>query len=172
MKKFVRWVLVSALALISFESFSQTVDAAVYVHTLRPAKLYATGKKYPDSIHEGWPKFDFSLVTDRILATNTDWYTDKIASDPNLYAGYNRVATNEWVKASDVVYVYDLDPYVMYFEKENPIFEFNSDTYEMKKTNQILPDGKWLAGKTMKYPDGYSYLQVGGNQWIKIMLYR
>ncbi len=167
MKKFVRFVLVSALAFISFGSFSQAVKAD-YVHTLRASKLYATGNKYPDSIHEGWPKFDFSPVTDRLLAANTNWYSDQIASDPNLYAGYNRVATNEWVKASDVVLVFDKYVYDLDTDSDMTIFKFDPDSYAMNETDQVLPKGNWRMGQTMKYPDGYQYIQVGGNEWIKM----
>lgn len=170
MKKFVGLVLVSALALISFGSFSQNVKADSndfnYVHTMEMTKLYATK---PGSNKDGqYP--EFTEVTDRALSKNTDWYTDQIVSIPERSRGFQRVATNEWVKASDIIYVNKTDKHTkMNLNEEMPIFSFDIDSYKAKKTGQNLPKGQWLAGSTIAYPYGVSYMQVGENEWIEVM---
>jgi len=174
MKKLIRFVLVSALTLISFSSFSQTVGAATfkrsYVHTLKTARLYAAGKKSSWNMQDWFPKYEFSQVTDRALSADTDWYTDEIASSAAEVGGYHRVATNEWAKSSDVVYVNQSDGAdELSFDQDTQIYSFDADSYQIEKTDKTLPAGKWLVGATyMTFPDGVSYAPVGANEWIKI----
>lgn len=170
MKKFVRWVLVSALALISFGSFSQTVDAAGasgndYIHTFETTKLYSMkpGSGKNGQYHE------FTEVTNRALSANTDWYTDQMVSSPERSRGFQRVATNEWVKSSDIIYINKTDRYTkMDLNEEMSIFSFDFDSYKAKQTGKVLPKGQWLMGTTIAYPYGISYMRVGGNEWVEM----
>ena len=103
------------------------------------------------------------------MSANSDWYTDQTADSVDTVTGYSRVATNEWVKNSDVVYVNKEDTaYAMETYRAYPIFSFNANSYRMEKTNQTLPAGNWLVGTFMSFPDEPSYYQVGGNQWIQM----
>lgn len=170
MKKYIKLVFLAALALISFESFSQKVKADSndfnYVHTMEMTKLYAMK---PGSNKDGkYP--EFTEVTDRALSKNTDWYTDKIVSTPERSRGFQRVATNEWVKASDIIYVNKTDKHTkMDLNEEMPIFSFDSNSYKVKETGQNLPKGQWIIGSTIAYPYSVSYMQVGGNEWVQMM---
>jgi len=174
MKKLIRFVLVLALTLISLGSFSQVASAATvdrtYVHTLKTARLYAVGKKYSWDMQDWFPKYEFSQVTDRALSSGTDWYTDEIASSTDEIGGYHRVATNEWAKSSDVVYVHQSEGVdELGFNQDTPIYSFDADSYKIEKANKTLAAGKWLVGATfMTFPDGASYAPVGANEWIKI----
>jgi len=170
MKKFVKMMFVSALVVMSVGSFNTAnVQAAShrYVHTLKVTSLFAKGEQVSGGL--GDPKFNFSPVTDRALSANSDWYTDQTADSVDTVTGYSRVATNEWVKNSDVVYVNKEDTaYAMETYRAYPIFSFNANSYRMEKTNQTLPAGNWLVGTFMSFPDEPSYYQVGGNQWIQM----
>ncbi|MGQ2376205.1 hypothetical protein [Companilactobacillus zhachilii] len=166
MKKFVRWVLVSALALISFGSFSQTAHAAGasdkdYVHTFKTTKLYAMK---PETSNDWTP--EFTEVTDRALSANTDWYTDGFRHGTEYLRGYHRVATNEWVKAEDIVYVENPD--VKYpTEVSGPLYSFDFNSYKGKELNKTLPSGNWVIGSLVSLPDHTGFMQVGGNEWLK-----
>lgn len=172
MKKFVRFVLVSALALISFGSFSQTVKASgadsLLVHTLKTTRLYAKGKQVAG--HDWDPQFEFSPISDRELAMNSNWYSDQRTDSDKITDGkYYRVATNEWVKLNDVVLVDNYSViFGLYTYKNYPIFNLNTDSFKMEKADKTLPTNEWLIGSEIDFPNGDSYYQVGQNEWIQI----
>lgn len=52
--------------------------------------------------------------------------------------------------------------------EEMPIFSFDSNSYQVKQAEHVLPKGQWLLGTTIAYPNSISYMQVGGNEWIEM----
>lgn len=171
MKRIIRATIIAALAFLALGGFDLTsvkaANSAVFtVHTLKNTRLYAKGQAIDSGL--GDPKFDFTPVTNRELAANTDWYTD-ITADSND-SSYTRVATNEWVKWSDIVFTNKADtPYPVTTEKSYSIFKFDPETYTMEKTSAILPAGKWLVSSFMTFPDGTpSYNQVATNEWVQM----
>lgn len=171
MKNAIRVTIIAALAFFSISIFDFTsvraANGAVFtVHTLKNTNLYAKGQSIDNGL--GDPKFNFTPVTNRQLAANTDWYTD-ITADSND-SSYTRVATNEWVKWSDIVITNKADtPYPVTTEKSYPIFKFDPESYTMEKTSSVLPAGKWLVASFMTFPDGTpSYNQVATNEWVEM----
>ncbi|AYE39131.1 hypothetical protein D1B17_11025 [Companilactobacillus zhachilii] len=171
MKKFVRWVLVSALALISFGSFSQMVharyiDGFPYVRTFKTTHLYKAKRV---SGYDWDPKYEFSEITDRALSANTNWYADQTGDTVNTKDEYVRVATNEWAKTKDIIIVSKAyTSFGLKTNKDYPIFSFDSKNYKMTKTDKKLAQGMWLFGDYVQIPNEDVYTRVGGNEWVQL----
>lgn len=104
-------------------------------------------------------KLDTSKVTNRSLNTASDWYSDKDMT----FAGdtYYRVATNEWVKASNV-YVY---------ADRNLVIQTNSNQQLVDSKGNAVTNRSLLAN-TSWYTDrvatinGKSYYRVATNEFV------
>lgn len=165
-----RHVLVTSALVLSFLTglTTNTAKAAsrVTVHTLDLTRLYAKGSVLDNGL--GDPKFDFSLVGNRGLAPNTDWYSDQTQDGQD--ASYRRVATNEWVDLSKVVLINHSDTtYPLDIQKSSRIYQFDKNTYSMTATDKNLAAGSWKTTGFMTFPNQPSYYQVATNEWIQIL---
>lgn len=104
-------------------------------------------------------KLDTSKITNRSLNTASDWFSDKEMT----FAGetYYRVASNEWVKASNV-YVY---------QNKNIVVQTNSnlqlvDSKGNAVTNRsLLADTAWYSDR-IAYINGKTYYRVATNEFV------
>lgn len=102
---------------------------------------------------------DTTLITNRSLKPATDWFSDKVMS----FAGedYYRVATNEWVKASEV-YVYKDNKIVV--ETKNNQQLVNSEG-EVVTNRALLADTAWYSDR-IAYINGKTYYRVATNEFV------
>lgn len=102
-----------------------------------------------------------SKVLDRALAKGTDWYSDQEMTKDGVT--YYRVATNEWVKASDV-YVY---------EDQNVVINTQKTPYQILTTSQgkdissraLAVNTKWQVDR-LAYINGSTYYRVATNEFV------
>jgi len=90
-------------------------------------------------------------VENRALAPNTDWYSDKLAKISDGDMQYYRVATNEWVRASDV------HPY----ETVNDIVTTKNSDVPLIAAEGTLVKNRELAPETSWRVDRIGYLGTG-----------
>lgn len=86
-------------------------------------------------------------MTDRKLASGSNWYTDELMQLNGVK--YYRVATNQWVKASDVY---------LYYRKASKV-RVNSDIL----AKLVTDEGKTVTDRALQessnwYTDEYTYI--------------
>lgn len=104
-------------------------------------------------------KLDASLINNHILRPATDWFSDEVMT----FAGedYYRIATNEWVKASDV-YVY---------KNSNVVIQSNQTTHLVDSEGNLVNDRALLANTTWRtdriaYINGNTYYRITANEFV------
>lgn len=126
------------------------------------------------------------MVTNRALAANTPWITDQIENLPNIGEAY-RVATNEWVKSTDIKYQTtneynsskngtdnnsnkDIIPNtgvatISYTQWGLDLWEgYGTNKY---KTGTVLPNNSsWKFIAKAIDSQGNAWYEIGKNQWI------
>ncbi|PMD68223.1 hypothetical protein [Companilactobacillus nuruki] len=170
MKKIVKVILATVVVFISLLGLKTTnVKAATlipdYLHTSKVTKVYAQGKANVSLGAD--PTYDFSLITNRALSSNSDWKFDQFAYGKDNT--YKRVATNEWVNESEVTCVYSVPKGdVLNLENSQRIYRLDYKTYSLVDSGKTLQAGSWLIDKLLTVPNNQgSYVQVATNEWIK-----
>lgn len=126
------------------------------------------------------------LITNRALGANTPWLTDQIEDLPGIGSSY-RVATNEWVKASDIKYQTKNDSQPSQNDDPTPhegtiiintgtatisYTKWGLDLWEgygnsKYKTGRVLPNGSsWKFFNKAIDNQGNAWYEIGKNQWI------
>lgn len=171
MKKILKIVLLSALALISFMSINTTSVKAdknpkIFVHTLRQAPLYSqSGLAGYD---KGQPYFYFNKLGSK-LPQYSNWLVGSTLSGNGT--AYLEVGKNEFVDKRNIVLVNQYgsnNVQTVNTTKSNVIYSLDSKTYEIKNTGKNLNAGAWLYSSHIVYPNGAMYYQVATNEWINI----
>lgn len=118
----------------------------------------ATYTKKPDvKVYD----YDGSLMTDRKLAPGSNWYTDELMQLNGTK--YYRVATDQWVKASDVY---------LYYRKTSKV-RVNSDAL----AELVTDEGKTITDRALqkssdwytdeyKYTNNVKYYRVATNEFV------
>ncbi|WP_057880272.1 SLAP domain-containing protein [Companilactobacillus kimchiensis] len=113
-------------------------------------------------------------VSDRALAENTAWLTDRSRTDQNGNKQY-RVSTSEWIDAKYVNFNEMPDSLsdvqssigILYADKTKEYYRLYN------KDDQLVPDralGKgtyWKVDQTAHDADGKEYYRVSTNEWVK-----
>ncbi|WP_125565388.1 C40 family peptidase [Companilactobacillus insicii] len=107
------------------------------------------------------------LITNRALAANTPWATDKkitIADMGNFY----RVATHEYVKVSDVQLQHDnTGTATISYAPQGGIDLWNGYGANKVASGQKLTNGtEWKFSEKVIDSNGDAWYRIGGNQWI------
>ncbi len=106
-------------------------------------------------------KLDTTKITNRSLNTASDWYSDKDMT----FAGetYYRVATNEWVKASNV-YVYQNKSQVIQTNNNQQLVDSKGNTVTNRS---LLANTAWYTDRIATI-NGKSYYRVATNEFVPI----
>ena len=118
---------------------------------------------HPDNSEAALYQHDTSKVSDRALAGGSDWYSDQqMVKNGEVYY---RVATNEWVKASDA-YIY---------ESQRGVVNTGSDNYQRLTTSKgkdvndraLATDTAWNIDR-LAYINGDKYYRVATNEFVPV----
>ncbi|MQS76945.1 SLAP domain-containing protein [Companilactobacillus halodurans] len=106
-------------------------------------------------------KLDTTEITNRRLGTATDWYSDKDMS----FAGdtYYRVATNEWVKASNV-YVYENNKVVVQTKNNQQLVDSKGNVVTNRS---LIADSDWYSDRIAQI-NGKDYYRVATNEFVPV----
>lgn len=163
MKKFLRVVLISFFALVSFAGFNTITAKAdiqmpTYLHTLYQSNLYSRNDNG-----------EYTLISNRGLSDNTDWLTDSFDPTNN----YWRVGANEWVENYKVAQVFENYHRVITNDSNTKIYSMDSD-YRFIETGSTLNAGSWMNDKEVAIPSAVGayapavYYRVATNEWIRL----
>ncbi|WP_125588148.1 SLAP domain-containing protein [Companilactobacillus jidongensis] len=109
-----------------------------------------------------------NLVTNRSLASNTDWLTGKVITLNG--EDYTQVATNEYVKNNDVSFI---DPYTAVDPNKDKMVGrviMGSDRVFDTATNSVssttLEGGsEWIVSKAISNKNGQTFYKISKTQW-------
>lgn len=103
--------------------------------------------------------------TDRSLALNTTWKSDKSKTIAGVV--YYRVSTNEWVKSDDVtISGKDVTKEVIGVSEDGGASVYNIKNNKMTLSGKVLDnDTSWLTGAVIII-DGTGYFQISPNEWL------
>ncbi|MQS76944.1 hypothetical protein FHL06_11385 [Lactobacillus halodurans] len=106
-------------------------------------------------------KLDTTEITNRRLGTATDWYSDKDMS----FAGdtYYRVATNEWVKASNV-YVYENNKVVVQTKNNQQLVDSKGN---LVTNRSLIADSDCYSDRIAQI-NGKDYYRVATNEFVPV----
>ena len=107
---------------------------------------------------------EFAKVGDRALSEASDWYSDKMADTDDMT--YYRVASNEWVKASDV-YVYE--PLRTIFNTKSKITHLLNSTNSTISDRALSPEINWSVdriGYLGDYKNPVKTYRVANNEFV------
>lgn len=106
-------------------------------------------------------KLDTTKITNRSLNTASDWYSDKDMT----FAGetYYRVATNEWVKASNV-YVYQNKSQVIQTNNDQQLVDSKGNSVTNRS---LLANTAWYTDRIATI-NGKSYYRVATNEFVPV----
>lgn len=97
------------------------------------------------------------------LLSNSNWYTDQKKTVNGTT--YYRVATNTWVKDSDVYIYFEQPTYVRtYLDSYKTLI----NSQEKSVTNRALQAGSDWYSDRYAYFDGAKYYRVATNEWVKV----
>lgn len=170
MKKTIKTAVFSALTLFSLTGVIGITNVkADYIHTFEQTNIFAKG-----SVSEFVPDpasylYNFSLVTDRALASGSDWYTDQGAISADGSSMW-RVATNEWVGSQNIAYVHTTDLGAFSTSSSKEIYNLDKKDFSFSDTGKVLPAGEWMGGQAVYLNNSDTfvlYRQVASNEWIK-----
>lgn len=135
---------------ISNKLEQQNITIAIYSD--QPAvKLYAFNNS------------TMSIVKNRKLASQSDWYSDESLTLDGIE--YFRVATNEWVKASQVYIYQAIQRTIRTYPQANKILykaEGTSISYR-----EISANSDWYTDQ-IAYINGEKYYRVATNEFVKV----
>ncbi|WP_334329955.1 C40 family peptidase [Companilactobacillus sp. HBUAS59699] len=156
-KKLLTTLLISASIIVGIAvgTNQTTVDAATnkVVMTSKITSIYNDNGK---------------LVTNRALAANTPWQTDKKVTIGNKGEFY-RVATHEFVKTSDVTLQRDnTGTATISYAPNSGIDLWNGYGVNKVASGQKLTNGtEWKFSERVVDSNGDSWYRIGGDQWIE-----
>lgn len=137
-------------------------------HTTQPTKPAPTFK-YSDQYVTVYPNLQWAHLYDtdgtklanKVLGPNSNWYSNKIMTLDNVK--YYQVATNQWVKASDV-YVYQKINGVVRTHNQ-PITYLSTILGDQVSNRGLAKNSDWKTDKIVTI-DGQTYYRVSTNEFV------
>ena len=121
---------------------------------------------YPDSsnipIYQ-WNYDNMTVLKSQQLAPQTDWFTDQTIVVSGIR--YYRIATNEWVKASQVYPYRDLDTHIRTYDKTTKVLYESAD--QIVGNREIQPNSSWYSDQIAYFIDGEKYYRIADNEFVK-----
>lgn len=106
----------------------------------------------------------FEKVEYRALAPNTDWFSDKVASFNDGNVKYYRVATNEWVRSTDV-YLYK--EYQTVVNTKDSVTRLLNDEASLVTNRALSPRTSWLVDRIGYLGSSEApYYRVATNEFV------
>ncbi|KRK65577.1 hypothetical protein FC72_GL000018 [Companilactobacillus tucceti DSM 20183] len=103
-----------------------------------------------------------TLVTNRSLATATDWQSDAVITVDGV--GYYRVSTNEWAKMSQAYPYTAPNVYVRaYSDSAKPLYKAESD---LIKNRSLAANSSWVADHQTYVINGTKHYRVSTNEFV------
>ncbi|WP_010021012.1 SLAP domain-containing protein, partial [Companilactobacillus farciminis] len=96
------------------------------------------------------------------LAKQSTWYSDEQITVDGIQ--YLRVATNKWVKASQVYSYQDLNQYVRTYDKTAKVLYKSED--EVINNRILQPNTSWFSDRTTYVINGDKYYRVATNEFV------
>lgn len=96
------------------------------------------------------------------LAKQSTWYSDEQITVDGIQ--YLRVATNKWVKASQVYSYQDLNQYVRTYDKTAKVLYKSED--EVINNRILKPNTSWFSDRTTYVINGDKYYRVATNEFV------
>ncbi|WP_368791305.1 SLAP domain-containing protein [Companilactobacillus farciminis] len=96
------------------------------------------------------------------LAKQSTWYSDEQITVDGIQ--YLRVATNKWVKASQVYSYQDLNQYVRTYDKTVKVLYKSED--EVINNRILQPNTSWFSDRTTYVINGDKYYRVATNEFV------
>ena len=122
---------------------------------------------------------DNNTITNRALAKNTAWVTDKVRTDNNGNKQY-RVATGEWIDANDVTFsdkattdegeytdVQALNGKVTLDGPSSFIYMLYNDNGESVSNRALAGDSVWYTDKKATNAAGVTVYHVATGEWVQ-----
>ncbi len=103
-----------------------------------------------------------TAISYRGLAKQSTWYSDEQITVDGIQ--YLRVATNEWVKASQVYPYQDLNQYVRTYDKTAKVLYKSED--EIINNRVLQPNSSWFSDRTTYVINGDKYYRVATNEFV------
>ena len=103
-----------------------------------------------------------TAISYRGLAKQSTWYSDEQITIDGIQ--YLRVATNEWVKASQVYPYQDLNQYVRTYDKTAKVLYKSED--EIINNRVLQPNTSWFSDRTTYVINGDKYYRVAANEFV------
>ncbi|GAQ01560.1 hypothetical protein NBRC111452_1372 [Companilactobacillus farciminis] len=121
---------------------------------------------YPDSsnipIYQ-WNYDNMTVLKSQQLAPQTDWFTDQTIVVSGIK--YYRIATNEWVKASQVYPYRDLDTQIRTYDKTTKVLYESAD--QIVGNREIQPNSSWYSDQIAYFIDGEKYYRIADDEFVK-----
>ena len=121
---------------------------------------------YPDSsnipIYQ-WNYDNMTVLKSQQLAPQTDWFTDQTIVVSGIK--YYRIATNEWVKASQVYPYRDLDTHIRTYDKTTKVLYESAD--QIVGNREIQPNSSWYSDQIAYFIDGEKYYRIADDEFVK-----
>ncbi|WP_166806602.1 SLAP domain-containing protein [Companilactobacillus zhachilii] len=105
--------------------------------------------------------YDGNLITDRKLASGSNWYTDELMQLNGTK--YYRVATNQWVKASDIYLYYNRTTKVRV--NSDTLAELVTDEGKAVTDRALQKSSNWYTDE-YKYINDIKYYRVATNEFV------
>lgn len=121
---------------------------------------------YPDSsnipIYQ-WNYDNMTVLKSQQLAPQTDWFTDQTIVVSGIK--YYHIATNEWVKASQVYPYRDLDTQIRTYDKTTKVLYESAD--QIVGNREIQPNSSWYSDQIAYFIDGEKYYRIADDEFVK-----
>lgn len=127
---------------------------------IKNVKRLVTTHPYSDSV--SLYKLNGDSISNRALAHNSEWFSDQEVTVKGVK--YYRVATDEWIKASDA-YVYESQDLVI---TTGPEIQYLTTSRGKTVSNRALAgDTSWKVDRLI-YIDGVEYYRVATNEFVPV----
>ncbi|WP_195701725.1 beta strand repeat-containing protein [Companilactobacillus futsaii] len=110
-----------------------------------------------------WNYDNMSILKNQQLAPQTDWFTDQTIVVSGIK--YYRIATNEWVKASQVYPYRDLDIHIRTYDKTTKVLYESAD--QIVGNREIQPNSSWYSNQTAYFINGEKYYRIADGEFVK-----
>jgi hypothetical protein len=121
---------------------------------------------YPDSsnipIYQ-WNYDNMIILKTQQLAPQTDWFTDQTIIVSGIK--YYRIATNEWVKASQVYSYRDLDTHIRTYDKTTKVLYESAD--QIVGNREVQPNSSWYSDQIAYFINGEKYYRIADDEFVK-----